>query len=146
MEYNVSENIKDKIINLEAKIEKFISDLLNEYQLYFTQNGYILGIEFERINESKAIYGIKDHSMDKNQCLEPNYYSLVSIAVKWPNGSLIGDEDDGYLIDNIPVWNVNLSYTPKKNKVKNLVSLAEIKEEIEMAIKEFATELKIRVS
>ncbi|WP_445613721.1 hypothetical protein [Geobacillus sp. YF-1] len=67
----------------------------------------ILDIKLERINEVDALKGIEEHGMEKGQCFETNYYSLVCLAINDSSGKLIGNEEEGYLIENIHIWNVN---------------------------------------
>ncbi|WP_033027128.1 hypothetical protein, partial [Geobacillus thermopakistaniensis] len=77
-------------VTLEEQIEEIIVDILNQYQQFFVQNGYILDIKLERINEVDALKGIEEHGMEKGQCFETNYYSFVCLAIKDSSGKLIG--------------------------------------------------------
>lgn len=137
---------KTRVFELEEQIEEIIVDILNQYQQFFVQNGYILDIKLERINEVDALKGIEEHGMEKGQCFGTNYYSFVCLAIKDSSGKLIGNEEDGYLIENIHIWNVNKPFfSSKKGYIINLPPL-EIKKEIETVIKDFARVLNISIS
>ncbi|WP_027409959.1 hypothetical protein [Anoxybacteroides tepidamans] len=141
----LNELSKKQIFELEERIETIIADMLDHYQKFFMQNGYILDMELERINEAAALKGSKEHRMRKDQCFEPYYYSFISLAVKDSSGKLVGNEDDGYLIENIHIWHVSKSlFSKKKGYIINL-SPFEIKQEVETVIKDFMTVLNINI-
>ncbi|KNF08175.1 hypothetical protein CLPU_9c00710 [Gottschalkia purinilytica] len=96
---------QEDIIKIEKEFERAVLDVLDAVDILIKDTEYLVYLEVERTIDP---YRINAELISANflQCLELGYSSYVSIAVTDLNGKLIGNDEDGYLIDNIYIWNV----------------------------------------